>query len=342
MSDETVVEVEDQPAAPAAPDVTALGVALRDKRLAAGVASAPQPRPRRTEQAPRPRIGAQDVQLGCADCGGSFPYSRPIHVKLGAAGEPVVDEATKLLVGEPIAPDPEVCPGCQRQRFEAESEASRRMASPTAPAEPSLLDRAHDAGGNPWAFKARFGDVEVWPDRREAYRDARAWAAEVQAKKDRYDSVRGLLLWGETGVMKSALSHAVLYELLAAGLLPGTGVMLDDWTTLTEKIRATYSAGEPTWPLIEARTNARVWICDDLFAGKVSAHAFRLAYTILNGREGKATMVTTNEPPAELPARYAFLKCPDVDRVYSRLGAFGVREIRSEVDGRFGGPQLQR
>jgi hypothetical protein len=230
-----------------------------------------------------------------------------------------------------VAPLPTRCRDCLLPAQPRQVDAA---AQPTAP--PTLLELAEAAGGNPWHFKATFADFRPWKDRERAYGVAREWSAAVLAKEDRYAEVRPLLLFGDTGVAKTDLAHCVLYELLTGGRSPGKGVLFVDWSSWLHQVRATYSAGEPTWPLIAALLDADTLILDDVFAGAGGAtrHAFGVLGTIVNRREGRDTLVTTNEPPAELVTRYGHLG-DDIHRVHSRLGAFRVVPVRSDVDGRF-------
>lgn len=228
------------------------------------------------------------------------------------------------------------CPACLLAAEQAHAQQQPATGRSRKPG-PQLtrFDLARAAGGNPVKFKHTFDTLPPRPGREAMLATLKEFSADVLARSDRYDAVAGALAWGDTGRGKSEGLHCVLYELLAAGMEPGRDVYFVDAASFAYEVQATYSANEPTWPLIKRLINCDVLLLDDPFAGKkVSADTVAMLTVVLNRREGKPTAWAMNPSPNVLEERYAYLG-DDVTRLVSRLGSFRVVQAKGENDGRF-------
>lgn len=221
------------------------------------------------------------------------------------------------------------CPKCA-----AAAEPKRVAPRIPAAAQPSLFELAEKAGGNPWRFKHTFASLPPRPGRERAIDLLADFAEAVANRQSRFDEVQGVLVWGETGSAKTELLHCVLYELLAAGLLPGKGVRLVDARTFVAEVQATYKAQDPAWPVQRRVIETDVLLVDDPFLGKVTADVFDIWTTVLNRREGRPTVMAMNPDPNSIERRWGSVS-DDVARLVSRLGAFKPVKAAFAQDGRF-------
>lgn len=231
--------------------------------------------------------------------------------------------------GREIGRPPE-CPECvdarraEDERREREEEAERRLRERTE-REARIHDLLHAAGVNPWAHGA--STLGSWkPDGSPAPLDAtRALLADVRGA-EKYDPVRGLYLHGPTGTGKTHLAAALIRELLVDGWSPGA-VCMDHAAALITEIQDCYGSDRSVLAVKAKRVDARLWILDDLGTERPSDDVVRILTEILNQREGRATMVTSNLAPQTLEDRHA-----ELGRVVSRLGPRYFRVVK--VDGR--------
>lgn len=189
-----------------------------------------------------------------------------------------------------------------------------------------ILDNLKKAGVNVWdhhdASLDSFDSSECGPVPVEA---ARTFIAAVKAA-GKYDQVRGLYLWGDTGAGKSHLAVSIARELLLDQDFGGE-VVYDHALRLIGRIQRTYSSDESADAVLDRRINAGVWILDDLGTENPSADVVRRLTEIFTERAMRPTVVTSNLDPAALEARHS-----ELFRVSSRMGPRYFRTV--EVKGR--------
>lgn len=274
----------------------------RRKDLAAARPEAPAPPP----AAPEVHVVAQSL---CAECGAANPLR--------------------------LSGNRQLCHACIQEEFRAAAPGPAVAAS-TRPTDP--LERARAAGGNPWKFgRSTFATFRPFPGRETAAVAAHAFADLVLARTDPFEETRGLLLWGDTGLAKTELLHCTLRHLLDRGLEPRKGVLFVDWRSFVHEVQGTYGR-DSAWAVISRCIRTDVLLLDDLFAGKIRPDVIDIAFTILNQREGRPTMITTNLDPDsiddELIAATSAAVEHDAARIRSRLGAYRVVQVKGDEDGR--------
>jgi len=249
-----------------------------------------------------------------------------------------------LAKDRPVGRVPDRCPGCvawaetlaAEQIRQEQEEAARLARAVTAQ---DVLALVEQSGGNPYEYAEH--TLETFgakPGREKALTAVREWVATVLSTRDRYARVRGLYLVGETGTGKTALAHCALRALLEAGMEPRRGVLFDDSLTLIERIQGTYGSNDSTWALLEERISARVWILDDIMAEKPTPDVVRKLTLLFNRREGRPTIVTSNENPSRLTEAN-----PEYFRLASRFGPAHFRVVRAGgEDARFDRPDVRR
>jgi DNA replication protein DnaC len=264
--------------------------------------------------------------------------------KRSGCGKPFRVPVAYLAENRPVGGVPDHCPACveaaearEADRIRQEREAQAR--SKREREEKSVLARVQEAGGNAYEYADLTLDgFRARPGREKSLDAVREWTAAVIATGDKYLKIRGIYLVGETGTAKTALAHCSLRALLEAGLQPVRDVIFDDSLSLIERIQGTYGSDENTWRLLEARIFARVWILDDLMSEKPTPDVVRKLTLIFNRREGRPSMVTSNENPAKLTELN-----PDYYRLASRFGPAQFRTVRaSGEDARFDRPDVRR
>jgi len=144
---------------------------------------------------------------------------------------------------------------------------------------------------------------------------ATAFLAEAVAA-GRHDRVRGLYLaHDDKGSGKTHLAVAVLRQFHEAR--PEATAIFLPADRLVARVQDSYGTGT-TDKLIEGLRLAHLVVLDDLGREKGTDDALRILCTVLDEREGAATVITANALPHELGRRHK-----DVamwDRVASRLG----------------------
>lgn len=241
------------------------------------------------------------------------------------------------LFGRPVlAHSGTICPDCAQARAEEEAarqerERRERLEEKRIRRQNSILDLLHLSGVNAWdhrdATLDNFDTSQSGPGPVEAVRQ---FIAEVRAA-EKYDQVRGLYLFGETGTGKSHLAAAVAREFLLDMDFDPDGIVFDHALRLIGKIQRTYSNEESADAVLEERINAKVWILDDLGTEAPSADVVRRLTEIFTERAMRPTLVTSNLPPDKLEGRHA-----EFYRIVSRLGPRYFRTVKvSGTDRRF-------
>lgn len=138
----------------------------------------------------------------------------------------------------------------------------------------------------------------------------------------RHQRVRGVYLaglpsGGETGHGhgKSHLAVAAIREIRKRR--PEFRIMYEPADRLVSRVQDSYQHGN-TDRLIELRATADVYVLDDLGREKATADALRVMCTILDEREGRPTVVTSNALPHAMGERHEDEAM--WQRVESRLG----------------------
>lgn len=287
----------------------------------------PEAQPGANPDADRPSSTNEIVQvetrtLRCTDCTEAFEAK----VITGPSGEPFAKTR--------------ICPGCvekrdaaERKQREAEERESRERAAKVR--EEQLLELLNAAGANPWEHGrctlANFDRSEAGQNPVTAVREF-VDAAKAAGK---YDPVRGLYLFGDTGAGKSHLAVAAARELVLDPAFPARGLVFDHALSLITRIQDTYNTRESTEAILDRRIQARVWILDDLGSEKASDDVVRRLTMIFTERVGRPTLVTSNDAPERLESRH-----PEYFRLQSRLGTANFRTVRVRGrDRRFDDPE---
>lgn len=133
-------------------------------------------------------------------------------------------------------------------------------------------------------------------------------------------AVEPLYLHGPTGTGKSQVAACVVRALLEAGTR-SSDIVFDRGRAMIIQLQDRYKTGQVD-EFGATRGKARVWIYEDAGTEKLTPDAFRVFEDILDRREGRATLMTSNLPREEMANRWA-----DQDgwvRLRSRLGPFNA------------------
>lgn len=199
----------------------------------------------------------------------------------------------------------------------------------------SLLDIMHAVGVNAWDHRdATLDNFDTSQSGRGPIDAARQFIADVRAA-ERYDQVRGLYLFGDTGTGKSHIAAAVAREFILDIDFDPDKIVFDHALRLIGKIQRTYSNEESADAVLNERIDASVWILDDLGTEAPSADVVRRLTEIFTERAMRPTLVTSNVPPDKLEARHS-----EFYRIVSRLGPRYFRTVQVRgADRRFVEPE---
>lgn len=225
-----------------------------------------------------------------------------------------------------------VCSDCVDKMDQERIELEHRQRGFTAKVEvadkeTAIRELIESAGANPWehghSSLDNFDTAESGP---KPLGLAREFAAAVKAAT-KYDPVRGLYLYGETGPGKTHLAVGVLRWLIE-GDYPHDQIIFDHAAELVARIQDTYGKKDAsTFEVLERRFNCGLWILDDFGTERASDDVVRHMTLIFARRGMRPTLVTSNFSPARLDKDR-----PELMRVLSRLGPQYFRTV--EVKGR--------
>lgn len=225
------------------------------------------------------------------------------------------------LKGRPVLP---YCPTCMG-RLNSEEPAGRLRAS-------TVLEELDELGLN----VPRHGHLTQGPHAgelatldalgdSEGVRATRAWVAAV-LQAGPWMAVDPLYLHGPTGTGKSQAAFCAVRALLEAGT-PRTDIVYDRGRAMITQLQDRYGSGRVD-EFSERRRRARVWVYEDAGTEKLTADAFRVFEDILDAREGRASLMTSNYGREAMANRWA-----DQDgwvRLRSRLGPWRSVEMRGD------------
>ena len=152
--------------------------------------------------------------------------------------------------------------------------------------------------------------------------EARRWVGAVLASGS-WDAVDPLYLFGPTGTGKSQAVFCAVRALIEAGM-PKGDIVYDRGRAMITQLQDRYGTGTVD-EFSERRRRARVWIYEDAGTEKLTADAFRVLEDILDRREGRASIMTSNYSREDMANRWA-----DQDgwnRLRSRLGPWRAVEM---------------
>jgi DNA replication protein DnaC len=280
--------------------------------------------PAQTEGAiPKPEIAATD--------GGEQPHSGPVYERATCPTcEREYDRRFFIVLGRRAFEQPE-CDACQEARHTKEEEEKLEEAKRADEiAQKRRKEKINEwlavAGANPLEHRQRLADCRDEDFGAGVLRTVREFVDRVK-KRDRWDPMRGLYLYGATGTGKSHLATAIVRELLETTDLKPVALVFDHALSLIGEIQDTYSEGTAAGPVIRKRVDATLWVLDDLGTEKPSEDVVRRLTEIFTRRAMHPTLVTSNLHPSELEGRHA-----DLFRVASRLGPAYFKTV--EVKGR--------
>lgn len=179
------------------------------------------------------------------------------------------------------------------------------------------------AGANPWEHGSATLDNYDASDSGPGPIEAIRTFVSLTREAGPWTPVRGLYLFGDTGIGKTHLAVAALREFLLDPDWSPSDVVFDHAVSLIAAIQDTYNTEESTQQLLDRRINARVWILDDLGSERASEDVVQRLTLIFTERAMRPTLVTSNDAPDRLEQRHAELK-----RVQSRLGPAYFRTVK--------------
>ena len=140
-----------------------------------------------------------------------------------------------------------------------------------------------------------------------------------------------LYLWGPTGTGKSQAAVAVVGELLRRGM-PRRRIIYDRGRAMITQLQDRYKTGHVD-EFSEVRRKCGLWVYEDAGTEKVTPDAFRVLEDVLDAREGKPTIITTNQSRHFFAERWR--QIDGWERLQSRLGPYRAIEFKG-VDRRLG------
>jgi len=148
------------------------------------------------------------------------------------------------------------------------------------------------------------------------------WAArafvESVLSAERWQSVDSLWIHGPTGNGKSQIQFAVLWALLKAGV-PSREIVYDRGRSIVTQLQDRYTTGTVD-EFSRTRGRARVWVYDDAGTEKLTPDAFRVFEDILDRRQGRASLVSSNDSREDTANRW--MGQGGWERLRSRLAPF--------------------
>lgn len=116
----------------------------------------------------------------------------------------------------------------------------------------------------------------------------------------------GYVFFGGTGAGKSHLARAIQRSLDADGY----STLFLDWITLSDLTRASINDKSINiHAIVRAATEVDLLVLDDIGAGHLTNYEYKtVAFPIINGRQGKKTLYTSNLNPERLEQWFSFDK----------------------------------
>lgn len=226
-------------------------------------------------------------------------------------GEPF-DAAVTYAGREPIIATH--CPACSRRRIDAMAAVSTARAEPDS--EETILAALHAVGCN----VQRHGRIDVGALEQDELRSVLSGWVHRVVNGGRWGEVQGLYVVGPTGTGKSQGAVSALRALLQRGV-PQAQLLYDRGRALITELQDRYRTGAVD-EYLARRRRARVWVYDDGGTEKLTADSFRVLEDLIDSREGKATIITTNLPREEFAGRWKGFD--GWERLRSRLAAYRV------------------
>ncbi len=203
------------------------------------------------------------------------------------------------------------CPGCSRARIDREErEAIQRVVEEH---EDKIIDLMHRIGVNIWRH-GRLTLEDLHPMARVPLQE---WVSRVIAL-GKYEPINGVFISGPTGTGKTQACASIIREFLGRGF--GTHhIIFDRSRAMITQLQDRYTTGNVD-AFSEVRRRVPVWILDDAGTEKLTADALRVIEDIIDGREGRPTVITSNLSRKEFAQRW--VQMDGWERLASRLQYF--------------------
>lgn len=226
---------------------------------------------------------------------------------------PIIHETGKELFPRDVCDD---CIEADRrtEREIANAQSRHTLRLETNDRETSIADLIKAAGANPWEHGSSSFDNYDSESSPKALGRARGFAAATRSAA-KYEPVRGLYLYGDTGTGKTHLGVAVMRWLIENDY-PADRIVFDHSADLIARIQDTYGKKEAsTMDVVDRRIDAGLWILDDFGTERASDDVVRHITLIFTRRALRPTLVTSNYGPETM-----MTERPELFRAVSRFG----------------------
>lgn len=177
------------------------------------------------------------------------------------------------------------CPPCGRARVDREH--LEQMQATRVEHDDKMMELLSRVGVNVWVH----GHLTLDDLKPMVKVPIRKWLDTIASAK-KYQPVPGLYLQGEVGTGKTQAAVCVIRELINAGW-DRSRIIMDNSREIITEVQDRYSTGRVREYGL-ARERCGLWILDDVGTEKLTADALRIIEAIIDAREGRPTIITSN------------------------------------------------